>query len=130
MRVWRRLRRLEASYDEALESGEDVHLTLDTAVQQELEEALEATVEKNEARGAVGLVSVEDGAIVALANTPCYDNNSFDEASLEAQRNRVLTDPYEPGSTFKAFTVASAIEEVAPQTRPSSSPTTLPSPTA
>src|SRR5215207_9965270 len=66
---------VEASYDEALESGEYVHLTLDTAVQQELEEALEATVEKNEARGAVGLVMrVDDGAIVALANTPGYDN--------------------------------------------------------
>jgi cell division protein FtsI (penicillin-binding protein 3) len=103
---------VEASYDEDLESGEDVHLTLDTAVQQELEEALEATVELNEARGAVGLVMrVEDGAIVALANTPGYDNNNFDEAPLEAQRNRVLTDPYEPGSTFKAFTVASALEE-------------------
>src|SRR5215213_3824929 len=103
---------IEASYDETLKGGEDVDLTLDTAVQQELEQALEATVEKNEARGAVGLVMrVDDGAIVALANTPGYDNNSFDEASLEAQRNRVLTDPYEPGSTFKAFTVASAIEE-------------------
>jgi cell division protein FtsI (penicillin-binding protein 3) len=103
---------VEASYDEALKGGEDVDLTLDTAVQQELEQALEATVEKNEAKGAVGLVMrVEDGAIVALANTPGYDNNSFDEAPLEAQRNRVLTDPYEPGSTFKAFTVASAIEE-------------------
>jgi cell division protein FtsI (penicillin-binding protein 3) len=103
---------VEASYDEALKGGEDVDLTLDTAVQQELEQALKATVEKNEAKGAVGLVMrVEDGAIVALANTPGYDNNSFDEAPLEAQRNRVLTDPYEPGSTFKAFTVASAIEE-------------------
>src|SRR5919112_2797061 len=103
---------VEASYEEALESGEDVHLTLDTAVQQELEEALEATVKRNEARGAVGLVMrVEDGAIVALANTPGYDNNNFDEAPLEAQRNRVLTDPYEPGSTFKAFTVACAIED-------------------
>jgi cell division protein FtsI (penicillin-binding protein 3) len=103
---------IEASYDETLKGGEDVDLTLDTAVQQELEQALEATVEKNEARGAVGLVMrVDDGAIVALANTPGYDNNSFDEAPLQAQRNRVLTDPYEPGSTFKAFTVASALEE-------------------
>jgi cell division protein FtsI (penicillin-binding protein 3) len=105
---------VEASYDETLEGGEDVALTLDTAVQQELEKALEAAVEKYEARGAVGLVMrVEDGAIVALANTPGYDNNSFDDAPLAAQRNRVLTDPYEPGSTFKAFTVASALEESA-----------------
>jgi len=103
---------VEATYDESLQRGEDVHLTVDTAVQQELEKALEATVEKNEARGAVGLVMrVDDGAIVALANTPDYDNNHADDASLETQRNRVLTDPYEPGSTFKAFTVSSALED-------------------
>jgi cell division protein FtsI (penicillin-binding protein 3) len=103
---------VEASYDEPLERGEDVTLTVDTAVQRELEEALESAVKKNEARGAVGLVMrVEDGAIVALANTPGYDNNRADAAPLEDQRNRVLTDPYEPGSTFKAITVASSLEE-------------------
>jgi cell division protein FtsI (penicillin-binding protein 3) len=103
---------VEARYDEALESGKDVNLTLDTAVQQELEKALGAAVEENDARSAVGLVMrVEDGAIVALANTPGYDNNAFGEAPVEAQRDRVLTDPYEPGSTFKPFTVASALEE-------------------
>jgi cell division protein FtsI (penicillin-binding protein 3) len=103
---------VEARYDAVLENGENVTLTLDTAVQQELEKALESAVEKNDAKSALGLVMrVEDGAIVALANTPGYDNNRFDEAPVEAQRNRVLTDPYEPGSTFKAFTVASALEE-------------------
>jgi cell division protein FtsI (penicillin-binding protein 3) len=103
---------VEARYNEVLEGGEDVTLTVDTAVQQELERALESTVEENDAKSALGLVMrVEDGAIVALANTPGYDNNRFNEAPVEAQRDRVLTDPYEPGSTFKAFTVASALEE-------------------
>jgi cell division protein FtsI (penicillin-binding protein 3) len=103
---------VEARYDEILKSGKDVSLTLDTAVQQELEKALESAVEKNDAKGAVGVVMrVKDGAIVALANTPGYDNNRFNEVPVEAQRDRVLTDPYEPGSTFKAFTVASALQE-------------------
>jgi cell division protein FtsI (penicillin-binding protein 3) len=103
---------VEASFDEVLGRGEDVTLTVDTAVQRELEEALEFAVRKNDARGAVGLVMrVDDGAIVALANTPGYDNNRVDAAPLEDQRNRILTDPYEPGSTFKAITVASALEE-------------------
>ena len=103
---------VEARYDDALKSGKDVTLTLDTAVQQELEKALASTVRKNEAKGAVGLVMrVKDGAIVALANTPGYDNNRFEKAPLEAQRDRVLTDPYEPGSTFKPFTVSGALEE-------------------
>ena len=102
---------IEARYDERLEKGTDVTLTLDSAVQQELQNALAAAVEKHRAKSAVGLVMrAENGAIVALANAPGYDNNRFAEASPEAQRDRVLTDPYEPGSTFKAFTVASALE--------------------
>ena len=102
---------VEARRDQVLGAGEDVRLTLDTAVQQELEDALVETVEKHEAKSAIGLMMrVDDGSIVALANSPGYDNNEFGEASPESQRDRVITDPYEPGSTFKAFTVASALE--------------------
>ena len=103
---------VEASHEGSLKGGEDVRLTLDTAVQGELEGTLIDTVKEHEAKSAVGIVMrVEDGAVVALANVPGYDNNEFGEASGEAQRNRALTDPYEPGSTFKAFTMAAAIEE-------------------
>ena len=102
---------VEARQDQNLGAGEDVRLTVDTAVQQQLEDALQRTVEKHKAESAVGLMMrVEDGAVVALANSPGYDNNDFGEASPESQRDRVITDPYEPGSTFKAFTVASALE--------------------
>jgi cell division protein FtsI/penicillin-binding protein 2 len=102
---------VEARRDQELGAGEDVHLTVDTAVQQELEDALERTVEKHEAKSAVGLMMrVDDGSIVALANSPSYDNNEYGQAPPESQRDRVITDPYEPGSTFKAFTVASALE--------------------
>src|ERR671920_1622018 len=105
---------VEARYDDLLESGKELRLTLDTAVQQELEGALLQTAEEYEGKSALGLVMrVEDGAVMALAHTPGYDNNEFDEASEEAKRSRVLTDPHEPGSTFKAFTMAAAIEEKA-----------------
>jgi cell division protein FtsI/penicillin-binding protein 2 len=56
---------------------------------------------------------VEDGAIAALAHTPGYDNNDFAEVSEEVKRERILTDPYEPGSTLKPFTMAAALEEEA-----------------
>lgn len=103
---------VEARYDEVLGSGQDVRLTLDTAVQQELEGALHRASNKYNGKNALGLVMrVEDGAILALANSPGYDNNDFEEASEEAKRDRVLTDPYEPGSTFKPFTMAAALEE-------------------
>src|SRR5215217_3434860 len=103
---------VEARFDDRLKSGKGVNLTVDSAVQQELQKALGTAVEKSKAKGAVGVIMrVDDGSIVALANTPTYDNNDFDEVPAEDQRDRVLTDPYEPGSTFKAFTVASALEE-------------------
>ena len=103
---------VEARYDEKLASGEDISLTIDAAVQQELEGQLENVLEEHRPNSAMGLVMrVDDGAIVALANTPGYDNNNFSEATPETQRNRVLTDPYEPGSTFKPFTMAAALEE-------------------
>jgi cell division protein FtsI (penicillin-binding protein 3) len=103
---------IEASYDDTLKRGQDVDLTVDSAVQQELQKALGKAVEKSKARSAVGVVMrVDDGSIVALANTPSYDNNEFENVPAEDQRDRVLTDPYEPGSTFKAFTVASALED-------------------
>src|ERR687893_2324380 len=108
---------VEARWDQKLGAGEEVQLTVDTAVQQELEDALQDTVQKNEAKSAIGLMMrVDDGSIVALANSPGYDNNKFGEADPESQRDRVITDPYEPGSTFKAFTVASALEAAAVST--------------
>lgn len=103
---------LEERYDKTLASGKDVSLTVDAAVQQELEDQLTGVMKKHRPNSAMGLVMrVDDGAIVALANTPGYDNNNFSEATPETQRNRILTDPYEPGSTFKPFTVAAALEE-------------------
>lgn len=105
---------LESRYDAPLSSGEDISLTIDAAVQQELEDQLTDVMEKHRPNSAMGLVMrVDDGAIVALANTPGYDNNDFSEATPETQRNRILTDPYEPGSTFKPFTMAAALEEKA-----------------
>lgn len=103
---------MESRYDKTLESGEDVSVTIDAPVQEELEKELQGIIEEHGAKNTMGLVMrVDDGAVVALANAPSFDNNQFKEASPELQRNRVLTDPYEPGSTFKPFTVAAAFEE-------------------
>lgn len=103
---------VEAAYNEDLSAGEDVNLTIDAAVQQQLQESLDDAVEDYEAEGGVGVVMrVDNGEVVGMANSPGYDNNRFGQIEPEKQRNRVISDPYEPGSTFKPFTVASAIED-------------------
>ncbi len=109
---------IEARYDQQLRSGEDLTVTLDAAVQQELEKELAGIMKEHRPEGALGMMMrVDDGAVVALAHAPTFDNNDFNKATPELQRNRVLTDPYEPGSTFKAFTMAAALEDgaVTPQ---------------
>ena len=59
------------------------------------------------------------GAMLAMAQAPAYDANRFPTAPRDLQRNRAVTDTYEPGSTFKLVTVAGALSErlVTPTTR-------------
>ncbi|CAN5771529.1 penicillin-binding protein 2 [soil metagenome] len=103
---------IESRYDKKLKSGQDVRITIDAAVQQELEKELEGVIKEHRANNTLGLVMrIDDGAVVALANAPSFDNNEFEQAGAERQRNRILTDPYEPGSTFKPFNMAAALEE-------------------
>ncbi|CAN5538841.1 penicillin-binding protein 2 [soil metagenome] len=108
---------IESRYDEKLKSGQDVTVTIDAAVQQELEKELQGVIEEHGAKSTLGLVMrIDDGAVVALASSPSFDNNEFEETEAELQRNRILTDPYEPGSTFKPFNMAAALEENAVST--------------
>src|SRR5207253_10133124 len=84
------------------------------------EEVLRATVRKWNARSASAIVlDPRTGAILAMAVQPGYDANRFPTAPRDLQRNRTVTDTYEPGSTFKLVTVAGALSErlVAPSTR-------------
>lgn len=103
---------VEARYDGTLSAGDDVRLTIDAAVQQKLESSLSKAMDEYGAKSAMGVVMrVDDGAVVALANSPGYDNADYTATDAELQRDRVLTDSYEPGSTFKPFTFAAALEE-------------------
>jgi cell division protein FtsI (penicillin-binding protein 3) len=51
------------------------------------------------------------GEILALANVPTFDPNTYRRASGEARRNRAVTDAFEPGSVFKVILAAGALEE-------------------
>ena len=100
-------------------AGRNVVLTLDHQLQASAEQILANAVLRWGARGATAIVmDPRSGAILAMANAPTFDANSFSSAPADARRNRAVTDLYEPGSTFKIVTVAAALEDnlVAPDT--------------
>ena len=92
--------------------GRNVVLTLDHQLQSSAEQILAAAAARWRAKGATAIVmDPRTGAILAMANAPTFDANSFTTAPAEARRNRAVTDLYEPGSTFKIVTVAAALED-------------------
>ena len=94
------------------EDGEDIQLTIDPVIQQKTEEALAKVGETYSPKGATAIVvDPRTSEILAMANWPPVDPADFEEASNEDLMNRATGFNYEPGSTFKAFTVAAAMEE-------------------
>jgi cell division protein FtsI (penicillin-binding protein 3) len=99
--------------------GEDVQLTLDPVIQQKAEQVLSKIGETYSPQGATAIVvDPQTSEILAMANWPPVDPGNLEEASNEDLLNRATSFNYEPGSTFKAFTVSAALEEglVTPET--------------
>jgi cell division protein FtsI (penicillin-binding protein 3) len=103
---------IELRDPEPTRPGSAVRLTLDAAIQDRAEAVLADVGREWEPKGATALVmDPRDGAILALANWPQVDANEPDGMPDYAKQNRAVAATYEPGSTFKAFTVASALED-------------------
>jgi len=91
--------------------GNNLVLTIDRSYQQILEKELQNGLEKFQGASAVGIImNPNTGEILALANNPTFDPNEYSKYTDEGRKNRSITDPYEPGSTFKAFTMAMYID--------------------
>ncbi len=94
------------------EPGEDLRLTLDARIQERAEAVLSEVGQTYTPQGATAVVmDPRTGEILALANWPRVDANNIDGAPAFAKQNRAVQANYEPGSTFKAFTVAGALSE-------------------
>jgi cell division protein FtsI (penicillin-binding protein 3) len=93
-------------------TGEDIQTTIDAAIQGKTEEALAAAARHYDAKGATAIVmNPNTGDVLAMANYPGFDPNDLQNATPDELENRATGFTYEPGSTFKAFTVASALED-------------------
>ncbi len=125
----------ETTYD--AEQGYSLVLTIDEVIQYYLEQQLEQSLVETQAKYAYGIVmDVKTGAILGMSTKPDYDLNEpykiysdsvisaieqMEDANEKAQaesnalfaqwRNRTVSDSYEPGSVFKLFVAAAALEE-------------------
>ena len=90
--------------------GQHLVLTLDANVQMITEQELASQCEQYHAkRGEAIVMDPTTGEIMAMANWPSFNPQNLDDSTPDIRRNRCLTDPYEPGSTFKTFLVGPAL---------------------
>ncbi len=91
--------------------GATIETTIDRDLQFIAERTLADTVAAHDADGgAVIVMDPMNGEILALANAPTFDLNEYSTATNEAKLNRAAQHIYEPGSTFKSFVAAAALE--------------------
>lgn len=102
--------------------GSDVMLTIDFKLQQRTEELLDLVLFGTDTAGAVVVMNPKTGEVNAIASNPSYDLNRFikgmsgdeykalEDQENEPLRNRATRELYPPGSTFKAFTAAAALD--------------------
>ena len=93
------------------QDGTDLALSIDGKIQYIAFTELQKAVEQHRAKaGAIVVLDVKTGEVLAMANLPTYNPNTRQGLTGAQLRNRVMTDTYEPGSTLKPFTVALALE--------------------
>jgi cell division protein FtsI/penicillin-binding protein 2 len=92
--------------------GKTLQLTIDAALQDEVEQVLAGVGAQYQPKGATAIVmDPNSGRILALANWPRINANDPASAPSYANEDRAVAFNYEPGSTFKAFTVAGALQD-------------------
>jgi cell division protein FtsI/penicillin-binding protein 2 len=111
---------IDTVVSQTVRDGRDVYLTLDHTIQANAQAVLRDTVLRWHAKSATAIVlDPTTGAVRAMATAPGFNANVYPEVWRALQRNRAVTDTYEPGSTFKLVTVAGALSDglVTPTTR-------------
>jgi len=100
------------SFEVSERPGLNVELSLDRIIQGIVEKELKQIVgEFNPLSASIIVGDPASGSILALGNVPDFDPNNFNRYELSTQRNRAVSDLYEPGSTFKIVPVCGALNE-------------------
>ncbi|MCM2358829.1 MAG: transpeptidase family protein, partial [Geobacteraceae bacterium] len=103
---------LKGTFVKEASKGHNVTLTLDKNIQYIAEKELAAAVEASRAKGGIALVmEPRTGRVLAMANYPSFNPNSYSKYPPALLRNKCITDSFEPGSTFKVFLIAAALQE-------------------
>ncbi len=102
---------IEDGYEVAPKPGQSVVLSVDPAIQYILAEEIAAAVDKFRPKAAWGVaLDPATGGVRGIVSWPHYDPNDLSSVTRAQMRNRVITDSFEPGSTFKPFTWAKSLE--------------------
>ena len=92
-------------------SSSDLVLSINKDIQAFVEKVLKEGIEKHQAvSGGVGVMDVKTGEVLAIANYPSFNPNSIEKSDIQFMKLPFISDPFEPGSVFKTFTIASALE--------------------
>jgi cell division protein FtsI (penicillin-binding protein 3) len=102
---------IERYFDQRLQSGEALQLSIDLRLQRMVEDEIANAVKKFSAIGATAIVmDVTNGEVLAMASLPTYDANKAKTITNDALFNRATLGVYEQGSTFKIFNTAASLD--------------------
>jgi cell division protein FtsI (penicillin-binding protein 3) len=94
------------------DTASDVTLTIDEMIQYSAEKnALELYNTTKSKSVTIVVEKIDTGEILAMTNIPAFDGNDIDKTDLKLLKNNAVSYVYEPGSTFKVFIMAAALEE-------------------
>ena len=98
-------------YLQQQKSGKDLSLSINRRIQNLAHRELRVGVETHKAEsGSVVVLDIKTGEVLAMVNQPAFNPNNRAKQDVQAFRNRAVTDVFEPGSTIKAFSIASALD--------------------
>jgi len=97
--------------NEKLQSGSNIQLTLDVELQSILLDAMNQEVKRTNANSANGIImNPFTGEILAMASIPTFNPNYYYKYEMSTFSNKVISESYEPGSTYKLISMAAILE--------------------